>query len=254
MTGRIMLAYGEHSEQFGHLYLPEELDGNPVPVVMVVHGGFWSGQYRLNLSTSLAIALRQKGFAVWNIEYRRVDAGGGWPHTVIDVKAAWLALSGLVAKCATEQGVNLDLSAINVVGYSAGGQLALWLAGQEDLPMRPVHVVAQAGALDLVGAGQAKHPLLEAFIGTSYTDNPQLYHQLSPLHLLPLGLPTTVIHGELDEQVPVEVSRRYAIAAAAAGDACELIVIEGENHVDFLDPSTQCFAASVAAVLMHYGK
>lgn len=37
----------------------------------------WSPQYSLTLGTSFAVALARAGIAAWNVEYRRVGAGGG---------------------------------------------------------------------------------------------------------------------------------------------------------------------------------
>ena len=72
--------------------------------------------------TPLARDLAARGFAAWNIEYRRVgQEGGGWPGTLEDVAAAADAVPGL-------DGV--DPSRVVTVGHSAGGHLALWLAAR----------------------------------------------------------------------------------------------------------------------------
>ncbi len=76
---RTRIEYGPEPQQFGHFYAPEGARDGPVPVVMVIHGGYWSGQYHLNLGTSFAVELARSGVAVWNIEYRRIGAGGRWP-------------------------------------------------------------------------------------------------------------------------------------------------------------------------------
>ena len=130
---RTRIEYGPEPQQFGHFYAPEGAGDGPVPVVMVIHGGYWSGQYHLNLGTSFAVELARSGVAVWNIEYRRVgESGGGWPNTGRDVVDAIRALDGPVRDALQEQDVDLraiDFSSVGVVGHSAGGQLAVWAVG-----------------------------------------------------------------------------------------------------------------------------
>ena len=81
------IAYGDDPLQYAELLLPEE--PGPHPVVANIHGGVWMAQYTIEHSRAQARALAASGFAVWNIEYRRVgDAGGGWPGTFRDVSNA----------------------------------------------------------------------------------------------------------------------------------------------------------------------
>ncbi|WP_405048368.1 alpha/beta hydrolase [Rhodoferax sp.] len=67
--------------------------------------------------------MASRGFAVWNIEYRRLGApGGGWPGTFQDVA---LAIDHLATM--KTDGIPLDLSRVTVVWHSAGGHLAPWV-------------------------------------------------------------------------------------------------------------------------------
>src|SRR5712692_4842484 len=80
----IRLAYGPDPQQFGNLYLPNTI--GPHPAVILIHGGYWRARYRLDLMNDLAKDLAKRGYAAWNIEYRRVgNPGGGWPGTFLDV-------------------------------------------------------------------------------------------------------------------------------------------------------------------------
>jgi acetyl esterase/lipase len=79
-------AYGTRPDQVGELWPPAR--GGPWPVVALLHGGFWRSQRSLELMRPLAADLAGRGFAVWNLEYRRVgQPGGGWPGTLEDVAA-----------------------------------------------------------------------------------------------------------------------------------------------------------------------
>ncbi len=73
------IRYGPDSSQYGQLHRPHA--GPPRAVVVVIHGGFWRARYDASLGTPLAVDLAGRGFAAWNVEYRRLGAGGGWPTT-----------------------------------------------------------------------------------------------------------------------------------------------------------------------------
>src|SRR3954465_4250169 len=81
--------YGDHFHQFGDLLLPREADG-PLPVAAVLPPGFRREQYHVDISEDIARDLAQRGWAAWNVEYRRVGetSGGGYPATLEDVAAA----------------------------------------------------------------------------------------------------------------------------------------------------------------------
>ena len=73
--------YGDDPSQFGVLY-------GEGPVAVVIHGGFWKAEYGLDLNEALAEDLAERGWAAWNIEYRRLGNGSGVPETLDDVSAA----------------------------------------------------------------------------------------------------------------------------------------------------------------------
>ncbi|WP_430333156.1 alpha/beta hydrolase family protein [Rhodococcus sp. ACT016] len=240
---RTRIEYGPEAQQFGHFYAPEGHAGEPVPVVMVIHGGYWSGKYHLNLGTSFSVELSRSGVAVWNVEYRRIGAGGRWPEMSADVVAALVAIAGPVADASP---VPLDLDRVRVVGHSAGGQLAVWLAGQRDTTVRPELVVSQAGALDMASAAERGRRIsyIEDLFGVPFESDPDLYRSASPQHRVPIGVPVVCLHGTEDAQVPAKVASRYCDAARAAGDPVELNLIEGEDHFAFLDPNTRSWKLS----------
>ncbi len=65
------------ASQEADLYLP--VVTRP-PVSCFLHGGFWRMPYGREQSDAVARDLASRGFAVWNLEYRRLGApGSGWP-------------------------------------------------------------------------------------------------------------------------------------------------------------------------------
>ena len=228
-------SYGEDPSQFGELHLPA--GPGPFPVVVVVHGGFWRAAYDLSLGTPLAVDLAGRGYAVWNLEYRRVGGGGGWPTTFQDVAAGIDRLATLEAA-----GSPLDLSTVVGLGHSAGGHLATWAAARPGLPADspgagPIvpltGVLAQAGVLDLrlaaddgLGADAAQE-----FLGGGPDDVPDRYAVASPVQRLPIGVPVVCVHGTADTNVPLSQSESYVRSATAAGDEAELVTVDGDHFV-----------------------
>ena len=251
----LRISYGGDESQLGELHLPAGTD--PVPVVVVVHGGYWRAVYGFDLGTPLAADLANHGVAAWNVEYRRVGGGGGWPATFTDVAAAVDALAGPVQEAA---GGRLDLADVRAVGHSAGGHLAVWAAGRPLLPagapgagpvVELTRVVSQAGVLDLVTASAeglsdgASDELLDGSAGA----RPERYALAAPLARLPIGLAVTCVHGDADVDVPISQSEVYVSAATAAGDPATLLRLPGVDHLALIDPSARAWAACREALL-----
>lgn len=240
--------YGPHPSQFVEISLP---DGDaPVPVVVVVHGGFWRTRYGAELGRPLAADLRGRGFAVANVEYRRVGpegtAGGGWPQTGADVAAAVDALAADGQRLA---GGRLDLRRVIAIGHSAGGQLAGWLAARRFPTVALTGVVLQAGVLDLVLAADQGlgGGAVTDFLGGTPAERPAAYADASPIARVPFGVPSVCVHGTDDTIVPIEQSRRFVDAATAAGDTSRLAPFDGD-HFALIDVRTRAWTLCADAV------
>lgn len=219
------IAYGEDPNQFADLHLPR--GSGPHPVVLFIHGGFWRAMYGLSHAGHLCAALAQAGFATWSLEYRRIgQPGGGWPGTLEDVRGGALHLQ----KIARAHG--LDVSQLVIAGHSAGGQLALWLAAQRAVPA--ARVVALAAVSDLRGAARLNlgGGIVQRFLDGWPEQAPERYRTSSPIELLPIAVPQRMIHGELDDVAPAQMSRDFARASSNA----RLIALADAGHFELIDP------------------
>ncbi|MZE54931.1 alpha/beta hydrolase, partial [Streptomyces sp. SID5770] len=63
-----------------------------------------------------------------------------------------------------------------------------------------------------------------------------------PAALLPTGIATTVVQGREDVVVPYAVADAYAEAAAKAGEAVGLTLLEETGHFPLVDPATDACA------------
>lgn len=235
-------AYGPDPEQVADLLVPAT-DG-PHPVVVLLHGGFWRARFDRSLMAALAVDLADRGWASWNVEYRRVGNGGGVPESLDDIRAAIAALS---VASPTEGGLDLDLDVgrIVVVGHSAGGQLGLCVSDEPAVG----GVVSLAGVCDLVSGYREAigDAAVQAFMGGRPDERPDAYALADPLARVPASARVLLVHGDQDQRVPVQQSRRYARVAAAAGDdRCELLELPGVDHFAVIDPRTEAWAAVAA--------
>jgi acetyl esterase/lipase len=249
------LAYGEAALQVVDLWLP---DGpGPHPVVLMVHGGCWQTEIAdRRIMSWIADDLTRHGIAVWNIDYRGVDrAGGGYPGTFQDAAAAADALRQHAAR------YHLDLSHIVAVGHSAGGHLALWLAGRprlpQDSPLRradplPIAAVISLGGLpDLEEAARSENGCGNAVIGQLTGGH---FADTSVPRLAPLGVPQVLINGMQDRIIPTAYAEGYAAPMRAAGDDVRVRMIDRTGHVELIAPETAAWAAAVEEIQRALGR
>jgi len=246
-----VLRYGPAKEEFGELFLPA--GKGPHRAVVTIHGGCWLAELPgVELMDPVAADLQMRGFAVWNVEYRRVgSAGGGYPGTFLDIAGGIDALKTIAPAN------NLDLRKLVIVGHSAGGQLALWAAARAHLPKTSVlyatDPLAIAGVVSLAGiddlpAYRANGPsacggpdTIDGLIGPAAAAHRDVYADTSPAALLPIGVRQVIVSGGLDPIVPAAFARDYAAKARASGDDVREIEIPDAGHFELIDPTSQAW-------------
>lgn len=239
-TGAETIRYGEDPSQFGELFRP---DGTPRGVVVVIHGGFWHAQYDLSLGRPLSKDLAAKGWIAWNLEYRRIENGGGWPTTFDDIAAGIDKLADIP---------NVATDKIVTLGHSAGGHLGVWAAARPaltgsnwDNPKVPVTAaISLAGVLDFAAA-EALHlgnDAVQEFMGGKVDER---YLSADPTRQIPLKVPVWCVHGSSDSTVPISQSLDYVKAAKAAAGRAELVEVDGDHFV-LIDPSTKAWRKTLA--------
>ncbi|MGW0883433.1 alpha/beta hydrolase [Streptomyces sp. NPDC002671] len=254
------LRYGTHPDQVADLFLP--LDDNALadpgawraaPLVLFFHGGFWRAEHDRQDVAGFARALAtESGCAVVSVEYRRVGDGGGWPVTLTDSAEAVDRLPGLAAQAAPGR---VDPARVVYAGHSAGGHLALWAGVRHRLPegapgrtLAPpplLGVLALAPTADLaladeLGSGRGA---VAAFLGGARDEVPDRYAAADPAVLgAPAGR-TVVIHGALDEALPVAMARDYAARVGAT-----LHELPDCGHFEVIEPGSAAWPVVVDAL------
>jgi acetyl esterase/lipase len=238
------LTYGPDEYQKVDLWLPA--GQGPFPVVLMVHGGCWTTSIAdRSLMNWAAEDLRKAGYAVWNIDYRGVDRpGGGYPGTFSDAAAAADLLRANAAK------YRLDLSRVVAVGHSAGGHLALWLAGRPKLPadsplrtpdpLPIAHVISLGGLPDLEQTAASPDngcgtDVMGRLVGQASAGRSDVYRDTSVPRLFPLGVPQDLVNGREDSIIPHRLATDYV--AKAKGEAT-LHTVADTGHVELIAPGS----------------
>ncbi|MEZ4859897.1 MAG: alpha/beta hydrolase [Caldilineaceae bacterium] len=245
--------YGADPAHFGDLYVPAQ--GAQHPVIVLIHGGCWRAQYALEPLGRFCEALVNQGVAVWNLEYRRLGNGGGWPNTLLDVAAGVDYVRTLAGE------YSLDLNRVVAAGHSAGGHLALWLAARHRLPATSplatpaplplTGAVALAGIPDLVDAAERNicRGAVPELLGGAAVDVPFRYRDASPSAFLPLGVPQHLIIGTRDQAVPLVHNENYVAAARRLGDRVTLTVLPAIGHFEIVTPESTVWPTVQEAIL-----
>ncbi|MES2754190.1 MAG: alpha/beta hydrolase [Pseudomonadota bacterium] len=246
------ITYGDDQMHKVDVWLPPVTKGQLRKTVLMVHGGCWTTSIAdRSLMNWIAADLRDHGYAVWNIDYRGVDrAGGGYPGTFADVANAADQLARLA------RGFQLDPRKVVAVGHSAGGHLALWLAGRGKLgaanplggehPLKLARVISLGGLPDLEATAASPDngcgtEVIAKLVGGPPGSGPH-YADTSIPRLLPLGVPQDLVNGREDKIIPYRLATDYLAKAKAAGDPVTLHTVPATGHVELIAPESRAWA------------
>ncbi|MFZ6819013.1 alpha/beta hydrolase [Undibacterium sp. Ji22W] len=218
----LTLSYGDHADQVADVRYGSQ--GSELPLLILIHGGFWKPEYDRAHAEAMSCALADAGWTTLTLEYRRVS---GEPDLTLD--DVMTALTTLPARAERHN------AQVILIGHSAGGHLVLWAAArcaQRELPLALQGVVALAPAADL----QMAHALnlgegaVQRFIG----QDPMHRADVNPLCLPAPSTRVTIIQGDDDEIVPPAVTASYCVAFPAT----YLISLPDCGHFALIDPAT----------------
>ncbi|MGA5442867.1 alpha/beta hydrolase family protein [Streptomyces griseoincarnatus] len=218
--------YGDHPHQSYDAWPPEDPDA---PLVILLHGGYWRYD-RMHL-TPFAAWLSAQGFSVLLPGFRRSGGAGGYPETFDDVARIVDTLP---------EGRPYVLA-----GHCSGGHLALWCAARGLLPpgsrwhtrTLPTSVLALAPITDLTATRRdrlSNDAALQLLNGEEHFT--ERLAEVDPLTLLSdagtTGVPTVLLHGAADEEVPLTQFSDYA----AVHRDLRTVVLPGTGHYTLIEP------------------
>ncbi len=218
------------------VYLPATPEASR-PAILVLHGGSWQRGSKERME-DVAEQLAGQGFVVFNANYR-LAPDHPYPAQIQDVRKA----IEYMRKNASDW--SMDPDRIGVLGYSAGGHLALLLGLLPGSENTRVQAVVTAGApTDLTAYGDivTMHRLLQA----EYRTNPEIYRQASPLfHASSSAPPMLLIHGTYDWIVPVSHARKLTRAMVEKGGNIDLVELSDGHMGTTLGVNEESLKATV---------
>ena len=213
------------------LYRPEQPNG---AAVMFIHGGGWtSGSKNGGSGSEMWPELLGRGYLVASIDYRLAPKHP-FPAQMEDVTCAVLYLKRNAAD------LGIDPERIGAYGGSAGGHLAslLGTTGGHGYEGAITSLDAEVAAVvDLFGPTAltvdfdgASERIITTVFGASDRDSKVLV-QASPVHNVSADDPPfLIIHGELDELVPIAQGAALYEALVAAGVEAEFVPVKNATH------------------------
>jgi acetyl esterase/lipase len=192
--------------------------------LVFIHGGGFKSGSRKDMEGYCKL-LAEGGFTAVTIDYR-LSGEATYPAALDDTNAAikWVK--------ANAEAEGYDPKRIVLIGYSAGGSLAL-MAGRDEATEIAARI-SLAGISDFEAAMvETPHKALKrnlaAFLGGTDAK------AISPVTLAQPGdAPVFLIHGETDRLVPISQSVRMAQVSAALGNKVLLKAVPDIGHEVFL--------------------
>jgi dipeptidyl aminopeptidase/acylaminoacyl peptidase len=212
------------------IYRPREPASEPLPVVVLVHGGPEFQATRLH--SPVIQALVATGYAVL-VPNVRGSTGYGKRYAGLDDTTRRLdAVHDLAAVHGCLAALGCDPGRAALWGGSYGGYMVLaGLAFQPELWAAAVDIVGIASLVTfLENTSPYRRAHREREYGSLERDRAFLT-EASPLsHVESMRAPLFVIHGRNDPRVPVAEAERLAASLRARDVRCELRIYEDEGH------------------------
>jgi acetyl esterase/lipase len=224
-----VITYGPAPQQFIEGWLPES--EAPLTDIVFIHGGCWLSAYDIAHSRPLTGALRDAGFRVWSIEYRRAgDENGGWPNSLHDINDA-------IAQLKEQKKINPENTLL--MGHSAGGHLALLGAQKDQSISGVIGLAAIADISAYAKGGNSCQSATKQFMHGMPSEKPHDYAIANPKSN-PMPENTWLIYSEQDSIVP---------ATQIDGlSNVETIKVPEAGHFDFIHPDATAFAMIIDTV------
>ena len=217
-------SYGSDPDQIWERYSPALASGKAT--LLLIHGGYWRPIFDREHFRDLAVSLANTGYEVVLAEYRRIS--GDPDSTLSDI--------GSILK-------SLDGEKLLLIGYSAGGQLALLTAPNYS------HVKGIIGLAPVTDLRKTEElGLGENAVRVWLNSSAVKFPHLDPRMVGAANVPIRFIHGTADDRVPIALSETYCVEKRESGADISLIRLEGLGHFELMDPSSVAFPALIQTI------
>ncbi len=218
------MAYGDDPDQVLDMW-PGGEPGRPT--VVIVHGGFWRPRFDRVHARPMATALHDAGWPVCSLEYRRIP---GDPEAAVADVVAGLRAAG---EHAGEDG-------LVTVGHSAGGHLVLLQAATRPDTVRGTVALAPVADLVLSERRELGGGAVGEYLGGPAAARPHL----DPVRIPAPPGPVTIVHGDRDDRVPLEIPESYVRTHPGA----RFVAVPGADHFALIDPLSPAWPTVVEEI------
>ncbi len=233
---KVMLhvAYGTDSQQVMDIYLPAGRDTS-TKVLVLIHGGSWTGGDKNDFAQYIdTFQKRLPGYAIFNINYRlaanSLPFKNAFPTQEQDVQAA-------VNFIFNSEKTYIVSNNWCLLGFSAGGHLALLQSYKNNTLIKPKVVVDLFGPTDMADLYNFYGKNLITQYGLSYllngtpTNNSNLYYSSSPInYATSTSPPTLILHGGKDTIVPFRESVNLHNKLTSLGVINKYVLYPNQPH------------------------
>jgi dipeptidyl aminopeptidase/acylaminoacyl peptidase len=212
----------------GYLTLPPGSDGKNLPAIVLPHGGpsardEWGFDWLVQFFAARGYAVLQpnyRGSAGYGAAWFGRNGFQAWERAIGDVNDAgrWLVSQGIA-----------DQASLSIVGWSYGGYAALQSQVLDPSLYKAVVAIAPVTDLEQLRTDAmhfTNYSLVDSFVGRG----PHVAAGSPAQHAEEISAPVLLVHGTLDQNVPVIHSRRMASRLKSAGKSVEYVEFEGLDH------------------------
>ncbi len=224
------ISYGKNAANVFDLYLPDKRNAD-TRIIILIHGGGWNAGDKNELGF-LAKGLKERGFAVANINYRlSPQSTDNYTMQLDDISA--------VQKYLNEKAnmYTYNSQKMYITGHSAGAHLALSFAYTRNATGQIKAAGGMASPTDLVAGATANFGIVGATTITPYLGAPlsdatrAMYENASPIyHVTKSTVPTILFQGDVDIIVPPDQSISLDNKLKQNGVPEKLIMYPGIFH------------------------
>ncbi len=183
-TQHLNETYGNDEKQQYDIYLPEGRT-SVTPVIVLVHGGSWSGGDKSDMNLLVTILRNSwNDYAIVNTNYKLASLSSNQHPTQLN------DLSSLISSLESKKNTYIISNNYFFIGVSAGGHLSLlytYLTDENHNVKAVCSIVGPTDFLDpayTMSGNEELQAIITQFLGDSYQNNPDLYQNASPINFV----------------------------------------------------------------------
>ncbi|MAP54673.1 alpha/beta hydrolase [Altibacter sp.] len=242
--------YGPSSQQVYDLYLPEGRSSESTKVLVLVHGGGWTGGDKADMQNFVTLLQQEHpDHAIVNMNYVLATlATPAFPHQFLDIKR-------VLEKLTAENEILQIQPTFGLIGTSAGAHLALQYDYVYDTNDQVKFVADIVGPTDFTDPFYANDPnfqfALDALVDESaYPTGTHYAQAVSPVfHVSSDSSPSILFYGTTDPLVPLTNGERLQQALSQHDVTNSFTVYEGGHGDDWSAASIADLQSQLSAFI-----